>query len=173
MLNIFMEWLYIIQNLGVLALCYFILREVIKLHLGKDLERFKKLHSERMVIYKEVFQMVCDLYDSMSDMVRFHGNDEGRQSREMEAFQKAQALKKYIERNELFFDKNTYQRLLEPYNDIDEKVWSEYHYSRALRDYDNNEAYTTLMKVWGHLQNESPKIKSELAETFRKELGIK
>lgn len=161
-----------IQNFGVLTLCYFILKEVIKLHLGKDLERFKKLHSERMTIYKEVFQMVCDLHDSMNDMVRFHGNEEGRSDREMEAFQKAQTLKRYIERNELFFDNNTYELLLKPYRDIDEKVWSEYHYSRALKDYDNQEAYTTLMKVWKHLQNESPKIKTELAENFRKELGI-
>jgi hypothetical protein len=174
-----MEWINLLQNLGAFLIAvtgggtviYFVMKEIFKLHLAKDLERFKSLHTERMIIYKDAFQKVCELYDSMNDMVRFHGDEDGRTEREKDSYTKAQDFKRFIERNELFFDKTTYCELQSVYKNVDEKVWSEYHYSRALKGYDNTEAREALMKVWGILQKEAPEIKTCLADTFRTELG--
>lgn len=125
-----------------------------------------------MIIYKDAFQKVCELYDSMNDMVRFHGNEEGSAEREKDSYLKAQDFKKFIERNELFFDKGTYAELQKGYKDVDEKIWSEYHYSRALKEYDNTESHKALMQVWNILQKETPEIKTRLADTFRKEIDV-
>jgi len=177
----------IIISLPFIAGTAWLLREIFKLYLNKDLEKFKsnlekeaishriryeELHGQRMTVIRDTFQKLCDMYEAMSEMFRLQHVEENKTERVNEAFNKAQEFRRYVDKNQLFFSEEQFDKTMAIYDSVDDKVWSSYHHAQIVKNEDPVEATKELTYVWKHLKEDAPKMKKSLANTFRDVIGI-
>jgi hypothetical protein len=173
---------------GIPAAAWF-LREVLKLVLSKDLEKFKfdleietathkiryeKLHSERMEVIKKVYQKLSTSNRDFRNLVAPFQNDSSKEAivkRKAAVATSAMDLINYFEENRIFFNESLavqLDNLLLEFQDI----WADFQLVEDLRLDDTKESVKVWIETWNRLNKDVPKIKSALENEFRSIIGI-
>ncbi len=189
-----MNWLELLQNLGIFAIISYFIKSLIKVYLDRDIEKFKtnlekeaiafrikyeKLHLERAEIIKEIYKKIVRIRDSAEAYMRNTLNESYTKEKENEIKGKLEnelnSLISYYKDNKFFFQERLAQNI-----DIFIKLVSssitEFYYSRYNP---NNKTGEGSTREWGevldalkNIGEEAFKIILLLEEEFRKIIGI-
>lgn len=181
----------ILGDLGITAIittgAFFILRKFIELNFSKDLEKFKgdlqresikykttyeNLHTERAKIIKEIYQKIVDTQlDFESLMKPFQPVDEAPQDEKAKkAVLSFNNLITFFLKNEIYFDKQLASDLNNFISNLKEN-WKKFN----TFDYSQQKPFRDIeewSKAWDYMQKEIPKLKDDIANKFRKIIGI-
>ncbi|MCK4631789.1 MAG: hypothetical protein KAT79_00895 [candidate division Zixibacteria bacterium] len=188
-----MEWLKILENLGVFALLAagvaWLARALFSQMLNRDLERFKsdlekdaiqykiryeRLQTERVDVIKEVYKKIVQVHRSIRSLLNpfQYVGQPTEQEKVIEATNKNIDLISYFEENRVFFEEKLAEdidSLLTKFNEI----WMQFEGSRnAKRDDDFKDARQRSDKAWKQINEDVPIVKGQLENEFRGILGI-
>lgn len=185
-----MEWINLLQNLGVFGIIIvgasWVIKKYFEKMFDKDLEKFKsdlekqsikfriryeKMHSERAEIIKELYKKIVQTFRAFhSYMNPFQNDPESQEKKGKEASVCANNFTDYYEENRIFVDENLAKEI-DKLSDVLKKAWVEFEISRFNKT--NKISYVeNWNKAWKIISEDTPTIKTKIEEEFRKIIEI-
>lgn len=186
-----MEWINLLQNLGIFSIIItgasWVIKKYFEKIFDKDLEKFKadlekqstgfriryeKMHSERAEVVKVLYKKIVRTYRAFhSYMNVFQGASEPPQEEKgKEASKCANDFTDYYKENRIFIDENLAKEI-DKLSDAFKKAWVEFEISRFNKT--NRPSYVeNWSNAWKIISEETPVVKNKIENEFRKILGI-
>lgn len=182
-----MEVLKFVSSIvAITGLLGYIARNIIKLVIDKDLERFRnelkmtvfehqivysKLHNDRAEVIRELYTKITRMERAMNDLAVY-----ATEEKVEKALDKVLDAKYYFEENKIFFEpevSNTVEEIIgATHNAYFEVIWNYEHQLHEIHDERTREQ--TLNKWlggWKRIKDKVPELKNELETKFRDLLG--
>lgn len=187
-----MEWIKLLQEIGVFSIAVVSFSWLIKKYFeklfDKDLEKFKsalemqsvkfsiryeKLHSERIIVIKEVYKKIVRTNKSFSSLMNplqlveeLPEVEKGKV-----AAKDANELTEYYEENRIFFDEKLAEEIDSLLSEF-KIAWSEFQASRISKELrDGKIMLNQWSNAWKQIERKVPEIKKQLENKFRNILG--
>lgn len=165
---------------GVLA---WLIRSIVKLYLDKDIEQFKAsllkeldvhkaLHTERMIVIKEIYKKIYTTYDALALLIKplQLAGEPPENEREKIFGENYNSFREYFGQNRIFFE----EQLATQIDALSEKFYSialDWKYSKGASSGTDRDV-KKWGEAWKELKTEVPIIKNELEIKFRKIIGV-
>lgn len=188
-----MEWINLLNNLGIFGLIIagssWIIKKYLEKSLDKDLEKFKanlekesvefkiryeKLHGERVEVIKEVYKKIVKTHASISSLIhpmQMVGEPTQKEKGKI-AEKDGNDLIEYYEENRIFFEERLAEEIDALLSEF-RKVWADFQASRISKELNDHETATDQwFGAWNRFLEKVPNIKKQLENRFRNILGI-
>jgi len=191
MKDIFDIFTTIITNTVLIGSVAWFCREIVKLFLSKDIEkyksnlkkenesykiRFQSLHLERAQIIKEIYIKMVSAHEdihSLNRPMRWAGEDP-EETKEKRAIYSTNELLGYYDKHKIFFEKTIADDMDSFMNEI-RNVWKIRNHWRSIKPEESGSGEKRAdlyKKLWTLVDKRVPELKMQLENKFRDIIGI-
>jgi len=176
--------LYFLISSGLIV---WLIKAIFSQYFSKDLEKFKsnlekeafsyrvryeKMHAERAEVIKELYKKISKTHRSFSSFMAIFqkaGDTPEKEKGEIAA-QNANDFTDYYEENKIFVDRKLSEKI-DKLSAAFRDAWLKFEISRGSRK--EEDTYIKFWEsAWKTITEETPKIKEEIEDDFRKIIGI-